>query len=86
LEFGGIGGTIGSDGKSEGGLRTVVMEKAESRTPKLAKAHSSLIADLYVQAGWTIKTEFRVAGDDEPYEYLLEWPYEGEPVRPVLPK
>jgi hypothetical protein len=62
------------------------MEPVELKKPRWAKAHSSLVADLYVQAGWIIRTEFRTAGDDEPYEYLLEWPHDGEPVRPVLPE
>jgi hypothetical protein len=62
------------------------MEPLELKKPTWAKAHSSLVADLYVQAGWIIRTEFRAAGDDEPYEYLLEWPHDDEPVRPALPK
>ena len=60
-----------------------VMEKLK---PRLAKAHSSYIANLYVQAGWTIRTEFRVREDEEPYEYILEWLRDGEPVRPELPR
>jgi hypothetical protein len=48
------------------------MEKPDPKKARLAKAHSSVIADLYVKAGWVVRTEFRVAGDDEPYEYILE--------------
>jgi len=62
------------------------MEKPDPKKARLAKADSSVIADLYVKAGWVVRTEFRVAGDDEPYEYILEWPSDGDPVRPTLPK
>jgi hypothetical protein len=41
--------------------------------PRLAKAHSQLVADEYVRLGWTLCTEFRAPGVDEPYEFLLEW-------------
>jgi len=54
--------------------------------PKLAKAHSSLIASLYVEAGWVIRTEFRDGEHEEPYEYILERLNEGEPIRPRLPE
>jgi len=62
------------------------MEKPDPKKARLAKAHSSVIADLYVKAGWVIQTEFRDAGDDEPYEYILKWPHDRDPVRPALPK
>jgi hypothetical protein len=52
----------------------------------MAKAHSSIVADLYVQSGWIIRTELRADPNDEPYEYLLEWPRNDDPVYPVLPK
>jgi hypothetical protein len=44
------------------------------------------MANLYVAAGWTVRTEFRVPDDEEPYEYILEWLLDGEPVRPDPPK
>lgn len=56
----------------------------EQPKPRLAKAHSAYIANLYIQAGWIIRSEFRAETGDEPYEYLLEWPHEGEPVIPVV--
>ena len=62
------------------------MRSLEERKPRLAKAHSSYVVDLYIRLGWVVKTEFRVAGDDEPYEYILEWPHDTDPVRPELPK
>jgi hypothetical protein len=52
--------------------------------PRLAKANSSQIAELYVQTGWTVVREFRTNEKEEPYEYLLEWRHEGDPIRPVL--
>jgi hypothetical protein len=48
--------------------------------PRLAKAHSQLVADEYQRLGWTLRTEFRAPGDEEPYEYLFEWLRDGEPV------
>jgi hypothetical protein len=46
----------------------------------MAKAHSKLVADEYVRLGWTLRREFQEPGDDEPYEYLLEWLREGDPM------
>jgi hypothetical protein len=51
---------------------------------RLAKAHSSKMVELYVQMGWTVMHEFRVDEDDDPYEYLLEWKQDGDPIRPAL--
>ena len=58
----------------------------EDAKPRFAKAHSYLIANLYVQAGWVIRAEFRDKEDEEPYEYLLAWPGDGDPIRPKLPE
>jgi hypothetical protein len=46
----------------------------------MAKAHSKQVADEYLRLGWTLRTEFRVEGDEEPYEYFFEWLREDEPV------
>lgn len=48
--------------------------------PRLAKAHSKRVADEYIRLGWTVRDQFFAEGVDEPYEYLLEWKREGEPV------
>jgi hypothetical protein len=50
--------------------------------PTRAKLHSKRLADEYVRAGWRVTLEFRVPGDDEPYETILIWPGPGEPVYP----
>jgi len=47
---------------------------------RMAKAHSKLVADEYVRLGWTLRREFQEPGDDEPYEYLLEWLRQGDPM------
>lgn len=46
----------------------------------MAKAHAKQVADEYVRLGWSLGHEFPGSGDDEPYEYCLEWLREGEPV------
>ena len=48
--------------------------------PRMAKAHSKQVADEYLRLGWTLRTEFRAEGDDEPYEYFFEWLREDKPV------
>jgi hypothetical protein len=53
--------------------------------PRLAKVRSKAHAEAYLHAGWRLRTEFRAPGDSEPYEYLLEWPNESEPLRPDFP-
>ncbi len=58
------------------------LEKAGVPLPSLAKVHSQRHADEYLRFGWTLKHEFRVPGDDEPYEYVFEWLAQGDPVRP----
>ncbi|WP_156377735.1 hypothetical protein [Sphingopyxis sp. Root1497] len=45
---------------------------------QLTKTHSQRDTDRLVAAGWTLKSEFRVAPNDEPYEYLLAWEHGGE--------
>ena len=67
-------------------LRRLVGKHLEKIEAKLAKAHSAYVVDLYVPAGWVVKTEFRVPGDEQPYEYILEWLQDSEPVRPEIPK
>jgi hypothetical protein len=47
--------------------------------PRIAKAHSSFVAGIYLRLGWTLVHEFFVEGDDEPYEYLLKWDRPEEP-------
>ncbi len=44
---------------------------------RLARTHSKEIADKYQLLGWTLKHEFRLAPEDEPYEYVFAWE-EGE--------
>jgi hypothetical protein len=51
----------------------------EKPRPRFAKACSQKIADEYVRLGWTLRHEFRVPGDNQPYEYLLEWRQGTEP-------
>jgi hypothetical protein len=48
----------------------------------MAKCHSQRAANEFLRLGWTLKKEFRVAGDEEPYEYLFVWEGAGEPARP----
>ena len=50
--------------------------------PRYAKAHSKRVADEYLRLGWTLRHEFHVEPDEEPYEYFFEWDKEGEPVSP----
>jgi hypothetical protein len=54
----------------------------KSKTPKLAKCCSAKMAAEYVRLGWTLKSEFREDGDDEPCEYVFEWLLDGEAVSP----
>lgn len=49
---------------------------------KMTKTHSQKHADEFIRLGWTLKYEFRVEGDTEPYEYILEWKHEGLPKLP----
>jgi hypothetical protein len=48
--------------------------------PRYAKAHAKPVADEYLALGWTLRHEFRVAPDDEPYEYFFEWCKDGDPI------
>ena len=50
----------------------------------LGKAHSSTVASQFQALGWSLTKEFRLQGEDEPYEYLFEWHPEGEPVYPSI--
>ncbi len=52
--------------------------------PRLAKVQSQWAADAYLRAGWVLKHAFYAEGDDEPYEYILEWLEAGDPVRPAI--
>ena len=52
--------------------------------PPRAKLHSKRLADEYVRLGWRVELEFRVPGDDEPYEIILVWPGPGKPVLPEV--
>ena len=47
--------------------------------PRLAKAHSKVVANEYLRLGWTLKSEFRAASDEKPYEYLFTGEKETEP-------
>jgi hypothetical protein len=57
-------------------------EDSTTSKPRYAKVHSQVRADEYQRLGWILRKEFRDQVDEEPYEYLLEWAREGEPVRP----
>jgi hypothetical protein len=58
------------------------MEKLSTPTsPKQAKAHSRTRVEKFLMLGWTIAVELK-AEDGETYEWLLNWPYDTEPVRP----
>ena len=46
---------------------------------RYAKVHSQALAAEYVRRGWTVRKQFRKAGDEEAYEYLLEWLHDDEP-------
>jgi hypothetical protein len=48
--------------------------------PHMAKAHSKLVADEYLRLGWTLCSESRMPGYDEPAEYYFEWRRADEPV------
>lgn len=48
--------------------------------PRMAKAHSKLMADEYLRLGWTLIHQFCEPSGSEPYEYLFEWRREGSPV------
>ncbi len=50
----------------------------------LRKVHSQAHADAYVASGWRLRTEFRAGGDNQPYEYVLVWEAEGQPVDPTF--
>jgi hypothetical protein len=50
------------------------------RPPHMAKAHSDGAAREYVRLGWTLKQEFKIEGNDQPYEYLFVWEQDGKPV------
>jgi hypothetical protein len=47
----------------------------------LSKVYSQRAADELRRLGWTLKHQFRAAGDAEPYEYIFAWEKDGEPVR-----
>ena len=58
------------------------MEKlSTSTTPRQAKAHSRARVEKFLVLGWTISVELE-AEDGETYEWLLNWPYDTDPVRP----
>ena len=50
-----------------------------SAKPKYTKAHAKPVAEKLLSQGWTLRQEFRVAPDDEPYEYFFEWCRESDP-------
>jgi len=55
---------------------------ATTEQPRWAKVHVQQRADELVRLGWTLRHEFRPEGDEEPYEYLLEWTKDSKPVWP----
>ncbi len=50
--------------------------------PHLAKAHNEPIAELYVRLGWELRQVFEDS-EGRPYEWLLEWIQDSEPVSPT---
>jgi len=48
--------------------------------PTMAKAHSKRHALEFVKLGWTLQTACRHSIDDEPYEYLLVWEKDEDPL------
>jgi len=51
-----------------------------TQKPRMAKAHSKQVADEYLRLGWTLCSESRVPGYDEPAEYYFEWQRTDEPI------
>ena len=54
-----------------------------TKKPPMAIARSKQAADEYLRLGWTLRKEFRVAGEGDPYNYFFEWLGEGDPVGPL---
>lgn len=50
-------------------------------SPKQAKAYSRTRVEKFLKLGWTIGVEIK-AEDGETYEWVLNWPYDTDPVRP----
>ncbi|MDU0460315.1 MAG: hypothetical protein RW306_16425 [Geobacteraceae bacterium] len=48
--------------------------------PRMAKAHSKLVADEYIRLGWTLHSVDLVEGYDEPAEFFLVWEHSEDPV------
>ena len=47
--------------------------------PRLARAHSKLVADEYTRLGWRLRRCFHEKGYEAPVEYLFAWDRDGEP-------
>jgi hypothetical protein len=62
----------------------MIQDMSENRQ-RLTKVCSRAHADAYLLSGWTIKQEFRIAGEELPHEYLLEWPLDADPPTIVHP-
>jgi len=63
------------------------MDADKKPIPRMAKAHSKLVADEYLRLGWTLRREFFATEEkdesgyiDEPYEYFFEWCQNTDPV------
>jgi hypothetical protein len=63
---------------------TFMSSKPVSSKPRFAKCHSQHLADEYVRIGWTLVSEFRDKPDEEPYEYVLAWKKDDEPMLPSM--
>jgi hypothetical protein len=47
--------------------------------PRMARAHSSAVAEEYKRLGWTLVQEIRAEPGKPPSEYYFEWKHEGPP-------
>jgi hypothetical protein len=56
-----------------------MLDMETKQNPRMAKAHSRLVATEYLRLGWTLRKEFYAEGDGEPYEYLFIWDRPEEP-------
>lgn len=69
------------DAFSKGGLSIYIIGGTvdTNRRPRMAKAHSRLVAEEYLRLGWTLKKEFYAEGHEEPCEYFFTWDRVEEP-------
>jgi len=56
-----------------------------TQNPRVSKVHSATNAERMTSFGWSLRTEFREHPSAEPYEYLLEWRHDDEPLPLAVP-